>query len=220
MTMMHEDKTSYFVSVSCGIHLILLLVAGIYIPFSSEKIQIGNQDKRMMISYMVHDQLRSNAAYKPTLPQSMKSAKSVEPRIKSLKKEKISLEKSITHADNKKNTSMQLSDQSSAIKEVTASEGQQSSELIALLHAAIQAQQRYPESALQMEREGTATIAFMMHLDGAVSQVRVIRSSGTESLDHAALSAVMNAAPFKIAAKHLPPSQQEYKIDVVFELTA
>lgn len=100
---------------------------------------------------------------------------------------------------------------------VSTSKPEPSSELLALLHAAIQRQQQYPGSAQELQQEGTVTLAFTLSPDGSISNLRVARSSGTESLDSAALSAVRAAVPFQQIDRFLR-SPQEYNIDVIFKL--
>lgn len=90
-------------------------------------------------------------------------------------------------------------------------------ELIAFLHAAIQREQQYPASAQAMEREGRATLDFVLHPNGQISGLRLLRTSGTDALDRAALAAVNRAAPFAQVDRYLHESQ-EYQIDVVFKL--
>lgn len=44
-----------------------------------------------------------------------------------------------------------------------------------------------------MRRQGIVTIAFTIGADGSLSNVRVVKSSGTNDLDQAALNAVQSA---------------------------
>lgn len=90
-------------------------------------------------------------------------------------------------------------------------------ELVALLHAAIQREQRYPASAQEMEREGRATLSFTLFPDGNITNLKLARSSGTNALDNAALAAVTHAAPFAQVDRYVHAAQQ-YDIDVVFQL--
>ncbi len=99
-----------------------------------------------------------------------------------------------------------------------AGDGAPIPELVARLHAAIQQKQKYPDNALEMEREGKVTVVFLLNVDGTVAHLHIIKSSGTDSLDTAALAAVNEAAPFQSVNKYLH-SPQEYTIDVVFQLT-
>lgn len=90
--------------------------------------------------------------------------------------------------------------------------------LVALLHEAIQREQHYPASALEMEREGRVMLKFTLLPNGEIRQLSILKSSGTASLDDAALAAIHAALPFKGIDKYLR-SAEEYQIDVVFELT-
>src|SRR5690606_18782320 len=99
-----------------------------------------------------------------------------------------------------------------------ATKGESMPALIALLHTAIQQTQHYPASAQEMEREGRATVAFTLHQNGEVSDLKVTHSSGTKSLDSAALAAVHDAAPFQHVDQYLHDAQP-YQIDVVFSLS-
>lgn len=89
--------------------------------------------------------------------------------------------------------------------------------LLALLHAAIEQQKQYPPAAVEMEREGTVTLTFILYTDGTIQNLQIAKSSGTSSLDTAALTAVKQAVPFKNINKYLH-QPQNYQIDVVFEL--
>lgn len=97
------------------------------------------------------------------------------------------------------------------------SRGVMTDELLATLHAAIQKQQHYPQSAMQMERQGRATMMFTLFPDGRIQHLRLLKSSGTESLDNAAFAAVQDAVPFNKVDKYLKFAK-EFRIDVVFEL--
>ncbi|HEX2549315.1 MAG TPA: energy transducer TonB, partial [Gammaproteobacteria bacterium] len=99
-----------------------------------------------------------------------------------------------------------------------AGNGNPTSELVTLLHAAIQAQQKYPDNALQMEREGKTTLSFTLYPDGSIKSLKMLNSSGTSTLDEAALTAVNAATPFKGIDKYLK-NPEEFQITVAFELT-
>lgn len=90
-------------------------------------------------------------------------------------------------------------------------------ELLALLHAAIEQHKQYPATAMEMEREGTVTLRFTLYRDGNIQDLEIQKSSGTASLDTAAIEAVKAATPFKNISKYLQ-QPQNYQIDVVFEL--
>jgi TonB family protein len=90
-------------------------------------------------------------------------------------------------------------------------------ELVAMLHAAIEQTQRYPASAEEMEREGRTTLAFTLFSNGSIQNLKILSSSGTQSLDYAALAAVNEAVPFQQVGRYLQGAQ-DYQVDVVFKL--
>lgn len=90
--------------------------------------------------------------------------------------------------------------------------------LLALLHTAIQNAQRYPDSALEMQREGRTTLKFKLKTNGKIEGLKIIKSSGTLALDQAAFDAVNDATPFPQVDKFIHKAQ-EYQIDVVFKLS-
>ncbi|TDQ59600.1 outer membrane transport energization protein TonB [Mesocricetibacter intestinalis] len=74
--------------------------------------------------------------------------------------------------------------------------GSSSSEKDAYSHALrreIERHKRYSQRARMMRKQGTVTIGFNLADDGSISGARILRSSGSEDLDNAALSAVQSA---------------------------
>lgn len=102
-------------------------------------------------------------------------------------------------------------------KALAKGSGKPIAEIVAMLHAAIKQQQQYPESALQMQREGRITITFILFPDGTIQDLRTIKRSGTASLDEAAIAAVHKAVPFKGVYKYLS-APQRYETVIGFEL--
>lgn len=90
-------------------------------------------------------------------------------------------------------------------------------ELVALLHAAIDRHKRYPQSALSMGREGSARVDFRLRPDGNIDDVNIGVSSGVRALDLAAYRAVQAIAPFTDADRYLD-STQRFQVDVVFRI--
>lgn len=87
----------------------------------------------------------------------------------------------------------------------------------AALRAAIEAALRYPQSARMQGITGRTLVGFV-YRDGAVSEIRVVTSSGTGQLDHAALAAVRDAAcppaPHGLEGKSLPEQLWvDFKLD-------
>lgn len=103
-------------------------------------------------------------------------------------------------------------------KRSIATKGKPISGLIALLHAVIQGHQVYPPSAMEMERQGRVTVSFRLSPDGLVSNIHVLKSSGTASLDRAGVDAVRRAAPIKGVHEYIH-QPRAFAIDVVFQLS-
>jgi TonB family protein len=183
---------------SRSFYLSLFLHAAVLAGFLSwhftptETIKYGEQEKQILSSYLVQT---------PLLAEKHENKTVIKKNVIALKKEKP-LEKQMQQT---------LAQPKASLK------GEPMPELIALLHAAIQKAQRYPASAQELSREGRATVSFRLEANGEVSDLKLVHSSGTGSLDNAALAAVADAAPFSHAAKYLSEAR-DYRIDVVFEL--
>ena len=95
--------------------------------------------------------------------------------------------------------------------------GQALNGLLELIHTAIQKQQEYPRSALEMSREGRVSLGFTLFANGSISNLTVLKSSGTKSLDNAALTAIYKAVPF-MGVHHYIDKPREYSIDILFKL--
>lgn len=91
------------------------------------------------------------------------------------------------------------------------------SELMALLHQAIDRNKRYPQSALRMGREGSARVDFRLGPDGQIEDLNIGNSSGVHALDIAAYRAVQDIAPFPIASRYLEHTRR-FQVDVVFRI--
>jgi TonB family protein len=90
--------------------------------------------------------------------------------------------------------------------------------LIRLLHAAIQQQQHYPANALALQREGNVDVGFNLQIDGQIADLHLVHSSGTASLDNAALTAVAQAAPFQQINLFLKQTTP-FSLTVVFKIS-
>jgi protein TonB len=71
----------------------------------------------------------------------------------------------------------------------------------------------YPPEAFRSGIQGVAELSFVIHTDGSVSEVRITRSSGSETLDASAVEAIYSAAPFRP-----PPSQARLVMPVAFRI--
>ena len=110
----------------------------------------------------------------------------------------------------KKGTGVSSASAQSTVREQT---------LLNLLHLAIQNQQHYPASALALERQGAAIVSFVLWTDGHISDLQLVNSSGTVSLDKAALAAVNDAVPFQ-HVDHYLRAPQKFRIAIAFKLNS
>lgn len=75
--------------------------------------------------------------------------------------------------------------------------------LLQIIHDAIARHQQYPSQAGFLNETGDVSASFILQPSGAVSDVRVVRSSGFNSLDMAALSAIRQASPISSVEPYL-----------------
>jgi protein TonB len=77
---------------------------------------------------------------------------------------------------------------------------------------------RFPPLAVRRGLEGRVGIRFLLHRDGHVEQVEVIKSSNISLLDKAALSAVHDGAPFPHFPESIPEDFLVIEVTLHFEL--
>lgn len=199
--MIGNRSTHYALVTSLFLHLMILLsIAWVMGERSIKHIKLGED----------HESQQAITSFILTQPVTTASI---------VKKDGLTRSNTMVHQKEASPVNQAVVGLSSVVSKTKALTGDERSTLLALLHAAIQAKQRYPASALAMEREGRVTLLFVLYKNGAISDLRIAQSSGTESLDQAAIQAVNDAAPFKQIDQHVNKSE-EYSIDVVFELTA
>jgi len=88
--------------------------------------------------------------------------------------------------------------------------------LLIMLHQAIQQTQVYPQSAIHLNREGTSTIRFTLSPNGIISNLMMMKSSGTDVLDQAAMRAVKTARYHDVILYLKYP--EEFSVSVEFKL--
>ena len=83
------------------------------------------------------------------------------------------------------------------------------------IQKAIQKRHKYPKRAKKMRHQGVVEVSFLYKKDGTVRDVKVIKSSGYETLDEAAVELINRAAP------DFPTLDRDYviKIPVSYKLT-
>ncbi|MDO8179591.1 MAG: energy transducer TonB [Undibacterium sp.] len=76
---------------------------------------------------------------------------------------------------------------------------------------------KYPKAALMNEETGTVSMGFLVAADGKVVESKVEKSSGSKSLDKAALSS-LSQCKFKPGSKDGKADQLWAKVDFVWKL--
>ncbi|MFZ6771714.1 energy transducer TonB [Undibacterium sp. SXout7W] len=76
---------------------------------------------------------------------------------------------------------------------------------------------KYPKAALMNEETGTVHMGFLISTEGKVVESRIDKSSGSKSLDKAALSA-LGLCKFKPGTKDGKAEQLWAKVDFVWKL--
>lgn len=196
------SRQSYFISVLA--HLLILIVGGLYFSNEITSVQMGDASAVMVQSYLADNNQFSSSR---PLHENVETAK-VKQKSR-INKNEISLTKTINLS--------QANRRAESLSASASSRGESVEPLLAILHAAIQAKQQYPASAMEMEREGRVRIGFLLQPNGSIDQVSLVKSSGTSSLDAAGLQAVEAAAPFKGVSRYVSETR-EFQIDVVFAL--
>jgi TonB family protein len=223
-----KKSNLFFYGISISLHFTLMLSLILFFDKTQEKILLGDTAELAIQSYAYQERLANTVhsrAFSVTQDfMQSNTMGNVKNTSTSLSLAKIGSSKKQNHGSMSKNLDKNLN--SSLNHNLTQQQqhlqqqhqtGQRTEQLLALLHAAIQSHQNYPLAAMEMQRQGRATITFRLFPDGKIDNVHLEHSSGTDSLDQAALTAVQAAAPFDKTKFNLAFTQ-EFSIDVVFEL--
>jgi protein TonB len=76
----------------------------------------------------------------------------------------------------------------------------------------------YPRKARRRREEGTVLVAFVIDRSGRLSDIRVTRSSGHDSLDKAAIKTLKKISPFRELPPELGVGHWELAVPIAFEL--
>lgn len=93
--------------------------------------------------------------------------------------------------------------------------GSSNQELLKILHDSIAAKQSYPESALELNQKGKVVVGFYLAPDGNLSRISMLKSSGYDSIDSAALLAVKSVDTITNAGLYLN-KKEFFSIEVIF----
>lgn len=100
----------------------------------------------------------------------------------------------------------------------TATSGWGKEDYFSAIRRKIAAAKRYPAEAANEGSEGTAVVGFDLHRDGAVSNVRVLKSSLSGILDLEAQKTVQRAAPFPAVPAGIEGEPLSMRIPLSFEI--
>jgi protein TonB len=80
---------------------------------------------------------------------------------------------------------------------------------------------RYPEAAKVTGLQGRLVLKFVLNKDGSLRDLKVVKSSGVDILDDAAIKAIRRAAPFYAIPKNLGDvlsivANFEYELDYYY----
>lgn len=89
--------------------------------------------------------------------------------------------------------------------------------LLKILHESIAEKLIYPENALELKQTGTVKVGLLLLPSGEISASRIVKSSGSDVIDDAAITAVRSIPRVKEAALYLS-SAQFFSVDVVFQI--
>lgn len=87
-----------------------------------------------------------------------------------------------------------------------------------IIRRRLELHKRFPPLAVKRGLEGRVGIRFLLHRDGQVEQVEVIKSSRISLFDKAALSAVRDGAPFPPFPESIPEEYMVIEVTLNFEL--
>ena len=202
------------------LHLIVFLGVFLYIDRLPPSTRQGEKKVSVIRSYLYSNNLKQTVQHDKKETILTKEPKLQEQKtsttLNSAPFNKITFSQTPTtehNSDSSKNTTHSPSAQAKK----SSSQGEPSNGLLALLHAAIQDNQQYPPRALQIKRQGRVMVGFTLYPNGAISNLQLIQSCGTDTLDAAALAAVRLAAPFKQVDTYLKAAEA-FSIEVVFAL--
>lgn len=201
-----------FLLLSLLLHSFLLSMLCCFVDFSNE-LKIGSLKRENVAAYLSFAQ--QNVVKVTLSEQQSKQEKNLTvthkealPLLKQpITKKPVKKEKPIKYLTQKKASEARLSAKLS---------GEKVDEFLLMLHDAIAQKQVYPLAAEEMGRKGRVSIAFTLTLEGKLVYLHIAKSSGTSSLDEAALAAVREAAPF-LQAKRFLTKPTPFQIDVVFD---
>jgi protein TonB len=164
----------------------------------------------------------------PPLPQEVKRLKITRrpiPYLKPMKPEPAaralpdSLVEGISMPEIQAVSGLNIADWTPGKIEKVSGEYTTSSSYLEMVRLKIERHKKYPDIARTRQIEGHVTIRFVITPEGDIKGSKIVRTSGNNHLDEAALTAVKLSAPFPKPPKQFFKGEITLAITVVFELT-
>ena len=83
---------------------------------------------------------------------------------------------------------------------------------------AIEANKKYPKQAKRRRQQGQVKVSFILHGDGNISNICIVKSSGSKILDRAAMTAISDIGRFKQIPKQIYRDTWELVVPVTYEI--
>lgn len=136
----------------------------------------------------------------PAVEQAKAQMKSTEAKPQSAQKEAISMAKpERPQAESQMQPKTAAADKKTEAIHLVGDEKTPPKPLAKLLGKALATRLVYPKIAVDFNLKGTALIGFILYPDGSVQDVQLVKSSGADVLDKAALEGVRAISPLKDA---------------------
>ena len=215
------------VGVSLGIHFVIFMhIAGLYKSKAMTYIELTLKD-------ITNPPKRSipRPRYRPKTPdqpQDIKRLKVTQRRIPLLKPIEMepteadlpeSLVERINIPEIPNVPGLAISDWNPGELDVTSDEYASPNSYLEMVRLKIEKHKKYPDIARIRQKEGRATIRFVITPEGDVRAATVVKTSRHKALDTAALQAVKDAAPFPRPPRRFFKGEIPLELPVVFELT-
>jgi periplasmic protein TonB len=215
------------VCISLGIHVVLFMhISGIYRSHALTYIELTLKDiSKPPARSIPRPRLRPK---KPRLVQEVKRLKITRrpiPMLKPIKPEPVtrdlpdSLVERISMPEMPAVSGLNLADWTPVKTEEVSDEYTTSNSYLEMVRLKIERHKKYPDIARTRQIEGRVTIRFVITPEGDIKGSKILKTSGHDHLDEAALTAVKLSAPFPKPPRQFFKGDITLAITVVFELT-
>lgn len=213
--------------ISLGIHVVLFMhISGIYRSHALTYIELTLKDiSKPPVRSIPRPRLRPK---KPPLAQEVKRLKITRrpiPMLKPIKPEPVaralpdSLVERISMPEMPAVSGLDIADWTPVKTEEVSGEYATSNSYLEMVRLKIERHKKYPDIARTRQIEGRVAIRFVITPEGDIKGSKILKTSGHDHLDEAALTAVKLSAPFPKPPKQFFKGEITLAITVVFELT-